>query len=79
MSTRSCSTAGLRKVEPARRTRRSRSPPEIASSTPTGSTIQAENAAHLDELDLPRIELPDLNPPVERGELNELAAKFLQS
>ena len=38
--------------------------------------IQAENAARLDELDLPRIELPDLNPPVERGELNELAARF---
>ena len=39
--------------------------------------IQAENAARLDELDLPRIELPDLNPPVERGELNELAERFL--
>jgi anion-transporting ArsA/GET3 family ATPase len=38
--------------------------------------IQAENAARLDELDLPRIELPDLNPPVERGELNELAERF---
>jgi anion-transporting ArsA/GET3 family ATPase len=38
--------------------------------------IQADNAARLDELDLPRIVLPDLNPPVERGELNELAARF---
>jgi anion-transporting ArsA/GET3 family ATPase len=40
--------------------------------------IQAENTARLDELGLPRIELPDLNPPVERGELNELAERFLQ-
>lgn len=39
--------------------------------------IQAENAARLDELDLPRVELPDLNPPVDRGELNELAERFL--
>jgi anion-transporting ArsA/GET3 family ATPase len=39
--------------------------------------LQAANAAHLDALDLPRIELPDLNPPVERGELNELAQRFL--
>ena len=38
--------------------------------------VQAENTARLDEVDLPRIELPDLNPPVERGELNELAARF---
>ncbi len=38
---------------------------------------QAENAGHLDALGLPRIELPDLNPPVDRGELNELAARFL--
>ena len=36
--------------------------------------LQAENAARLDGLDLPRIELPDLNPPVELGELHELAA-----
>jgi anion-transporting ArsA/GET3 family ATPase len=35
--------------------------------------IQALNASRLDELELPRIVLPDLNPPVERGELNELA------
>ena len=40
--------------------------------------IQAENTARLDELGLPRIELPDLNPPVERGELNELAERFLK-
>ncbi|MGH8861570.1 MAG: ArsA-related P-loop ATPase [Jatrophihabitantaceae bacterium] len=39
--------------------------------------IQVENADRLDELGLPRIELPDLNPPVERGELNELAERFL--
>ena len=35
--------------------------------------VQDENAARLDALDLPRIELPDLNPPVELGELKELA------
>ena len=40
--------------------------------------IQADNASRLDELDLPRIELPDLNPPVERGELNELAQRFMK-
>jgi anion-transporting ArsA/GET3 family ATPase len=39
--------------------------------------IQSANAANLDELGLPRIELPDLNPPVDRGELNELAQRFL--
>ncbi|HEY7010183.1 MAG TPA: ArsA-related P-loop ATPase [Jatrophihabitantaceae bacterium] len=39
--------------------------------------LQAANAARLDEVDAPRIELPDLNPPVERGELNELAERFL--
>ncbi len=38
--------------------------------------VQAENAARLDKLDLPRIELPDLNPPVQLGELKELAACF---
>jgi anion-transporting ArsA/GET3 family ATPase len=38
--------------------------------------IQAENARRLDTLDLPRIELPDLNPPVALGELNDLAARF---
>jgi anion-transporting ArsA/GET3 family ATPase len=38
--------------------------------------IQAENAERLDTVSAPRIELPDLNPPVELGELNELAAYF---
>jgi anion-transporting ArsA/GET3 family ATPase len=38
--------------------------------------VQNENAARLDALDLPRIELPDLNPPVELGELMDLAAHF---
>jgi anion-transporting ArsA/GET3 family ATPase len=38
--------------------------------------IQSENALRLDALDVPRVELPDLNPPVETGELNELAAFF---
>jgi anion-transporting ArsA/GET3 family ATPase len=38
--------------------------------------VQDENAARLDALDLPRIELPDLNPPVELGELQDLAACF---
>jgi anion-transporting ArsA/GET3 family ATPase len=40
--------------------------------------VQDENAARLDQLDLPRIELPDLNPPVELGELMDLAARFLK-
>ncbi len=38
--------------------------------------LQAENARRLDALDLPRIELPDLNPPVELGELHDLATCF---
>ena len=38
--------------------------------------IQAQNATRLDELDVPRIQLPELNPPVELGELHELAACF---
>jgi anion-transporting ArsA/GET3 family ATPase len=38
--------------------------------------VQDENAARLNTLDLPRIELPDLNPPVELGELKDLAAFF---
>ncbi len=38
--------------------------------------IEQENAVRLDQLDLTRIELPDLNPPVELGELHELAARF---
>src|SRR5206468_6033290 len=40
--------------------------------------VQEENAARLDALDLPRIELPDLNPPVELGELMDLAARFMK-
>jgi anion-transporting ArsA/GET3 family ATPase len=39
--------------------------------------VQEENAARLDALDVPRIELPDLNPPVELGELKDLAVRFL--
>jgi anion-transporting ArsA/GET3 family ATPase len=38
--------------------------------------VQDENAARLDKLGLPRVELPDLNPPVELGELMDLAACF---
>ncbi|HZC70322.1 MAG TPA: ArsA-related P-loop ATPase [Jatrophihabitans sp.] len=41
--------------------------------------VQEENAARLDALALPRIELPDLNPPVELGELIDLASCFLKS
>jgi anion-transporting ArsA/GET3 family ATPase len=40
--------------------------------------VQDENATRLDALDLPRIELPDLNPPVELGELKDLAARFVR-
>jgi anion-transporting ArsA/GET3 family ATPase len=40
--------------------------------------VQEENVTQLDALDLPRIELPDLNPPVELGELNDLAARFVR-
>jgi anion-transporting ArsA/GET3 family ATPase len=39
--------------------------------------IEQETAARLDELALPRIALPDVNPPVELGELKQLAARFL--
>jgi anion-transporting ArsA/GET3 family ATPase len=39
--------------------------------------IQAENSLRLDAVKVPRIELPDLNPPVELGELNELASCFV--
>ncbi len=39
--------------------------------------VQDENAVRLDALALPRIELPDLNPPVELGELMDLAACFV--
>jgi anion-transporting ArsA/GET3 family ATPase len=38
--------------------------------------LQAENGLRLDELGLPRIELPDLNPPVELSELTDLAARL---
>jgi anion-transporting ArsA/GET3 family ATPase len=41
--------------------------------------VQDENAARLDGLGLPRIELPDLNPPVELGELMDLASCFFKS
>jgi anion-transporting ArsA/GET3 family ATPase len=40
--------------------------------------VQEQNQARLDELELPRITLPDLNPPVEVGELKDLAACFQQ-
>jgi anion-transporting ArsA/GET3 family ATPase len=40
--------------------------------------VQDENAARLDSVELPRIELPDLNPPVEIGELKDLAACFTE-
>jgi anion-transporting ArsA/GET3 family ATPase len=38
--------------------------------------IEQENARRLDAVTAPRIQLPDVNPPVELGELNELAAYF---
>jgi anion-transporting ArsA/GET3 family ATPase len=38
--------------------------------------LQSGNAERLDALAPPRITLPDLNPPVELGELHELAACF---
>ncbi|WP_375493431.1 ArsA-related P-loop ATPase [uncultured Jatrophihabitans sp.] len=41
--------------------------------------VQETNAARLDELALPRIVLPDLNPPVELGELKDLARMFFTS
>ena len=41
--------------------------------------VQDENVARLDDLDIPRIELPELNPPVALGELKDLAAKFVVS
>jgi len=40
--------------------------------------IQAENSQRLDAVRVPRIELPDLNPPVELGELNELSRCFTE-
>jgi hypothetical protein len=39
--------------------------------------VQSENELRLDAVDLPRVVLPDLNPPVELGELNELAGYLL--
>jgi anion-transporting ArsA/GET3 family ATPase len=38
--------------------------------------IEQENQRRLDKLDAPRIELPDLSPPVEISELHELARIF---
>jgi anion-transporting ArsA/GET3 family ATPase len=67
-------TAGLRKVNlPASLTK---GLAEEVGEYADRLEIQAANAAKLDLLDLPRIELPDLNPPVDRGELNELAQRF---
>jgi anion-transporting ArsA/GET3 family ATPase len=40
---------------------------------------EARNAKLLDAIPAPRVELPDLNPPVDRGELNELADRLLGS
>jgi anion-transporting ArsA/GET3 family ATPase len=40
---------------------------------------QARYTKLLDAIPAPRIELPDLNPPVDRGELNELADRLLGS
>jgi anion-transporting ArsA/GET3 family ATPase len=41
--------------------------------------IQDENLARLDEVELPRIVLPDLNPPVDLGELKDLTACFVEA
>jgi anion-transporting ArsA/GET3 family ATPase len=38
--------------------------------------VQAEHRARLASVQMPRIELPDLTPPVDLGELNDLAAYF---
>ena len=43
----------------------------------TRQQIQTENAQRLDAIALPRVQLPDLNPPVGVGELDELAAYLL--
>jgi anion-transporting ArsA/GET3 family ATPase len=40
--------------------------------------LQRSNEERLDELKLPRIELPDLNPPVQLGEIHELAELFAE-
>jgi anion-transporting ArsA/GET3 family ATPase len=39
--------------------------------------VQTENEARLDAIKLPRVVLPDLSPPVDVGELNELAGYLL--
>jgi anion-transporting ArsA/GET3 family ATPase len=39
--------------------------------------VQVENERRLDAIDLPRVVLPELNPPIEVGELNELAGYLL--
>jgi anion-transporting ArsA/GET3 family ATPase len=41
--------------------------------------LQDETKQRLDEVRLPRVELPDLNPPVELGELKDLADRFLKT
>ena len=41
--------------------------------------VQTRNGTLLDAIAAPRIELPDLNPPVDRGELNELSDYLLGS
>jgi anion-transporting ArsA/GET3 family ATPase len=41
--------------------------------------VQAENRSRLAAIPAPRIELPDLTPPVDLGELNELGAYFLDA
>jgi len=41
--------------------------------------IQEENEARLDDVSAPRIDLPELNPPVDLGELHELAAYFTET
>ncbi len=38
--------------------------------------LQAGNAERLRAVDAPTVTLPELNPPVDLGELNELAARF---
>jgi anion-transporting ArsA/GET3 family ATPase len=38
--------------------------------------VQAENRARLESVEAPSVELPDLTPPVDLGELIELAAYF---
>ena len=61
--------------EPARRARRAagrRGCPLCR----TGSRSRPRTPPDSTRSSLPRIELPDLNPPVERGELNELAERF---